>query len=320
METPDDRQEIGGPIVDSIAGIRVQRNPNLRFGGRKMEVGGHDAEDLPADTFELDRTADDGGIGSELLLPQSVAEDDEVILAGLVVAGAEDPAEERAGAENLKEFGGDQRGSETKGFATAIEIKFVALGVGGDVKRFGLVAKGDERAFRIGAGNADETLRLRERKRTKKDVVDEREDGGIGADAESKGQGRDERKGGRFAEGAESVAEIAKESFKERQRTLFADRFLGLLETAQLKEGLAAGFVGREAAAEVVVDVELEVRLEFLAELPVEGCTAAEEIAEAGEAGAKSSHVFALLWGNKRRIEQFIWESNRKRKRPGCTY
>jgi hypothetical protein len=93
-----------------------------------------------------------------------------------------------------------------------------------------------------------------------------------------------------------------------------------LLQAAELQNRGATGLLGREAAAEVVVDVELEVRLEFLAELPVEGCTAAEEIAEAGEAGAKSSHVFALLWGNKRRIEQFIWESNRKRKGPGCTY
>jgi hypothetical protein len=132
-----------------------------------MELGRHDAEDLSADTFELDGTADDRGIGSELLLPQSVAEDDEVILAGLVVTGFEDAAEERAHAENLEEFAGDQRGAETKWFAAAVEIKFVAFGVGGDVKGFGLVAKGDEGAFRIGAGDADEILGLRERKRTK---------------------------------------------------------------------------------------------------------------------------------------------------------
>jgi hypothetical protein len=77
-----------------------------------MEIGGHDAEDLTADAFDFDGATNDGRIGAQLLLPDRVAENDAVVLAGLVVTRIEASAEEWTNAEDVEEFRGDERSCE----------------------------------------------------------------------------------------------------------------------------------------------------------------------------------------------------------------
>jgi hypothetical protein len=283
-----------------------------------MEIGGHDANDLAADTFDFDGATDDGRIRAELLLPERMTENDEIVLAGLVVAGIKGSSEQGTNAEDTEKFCGNERRSKTQGIAVTIEVVLVAFGVGGDVERLNLVAESNESTLGIGAGDADEILRLGERQRAKKNVVDEAEDGSVGADAQSQSEGRDQSESGRFSEDTAGVAKVLGESFEEREGALVADGFLGLLEATELKKGLAAGFVGRKAATNVVVDVELEVRGEFGVEFAFEP-GAAEKVAEPVGERTKNGHDQALLWATKRRIEQFVWESNRKRKTGAAT-
>ena len=249
-------------------------------------------------------------------MPKGVTQDDEAVLAGPVVAGIEGSAEKGSYPEHLEELGGDDGGGKTQRFAVAIEVEFVAFVVGSDIEGFDLIAEGYESAPGIVAGKADEILRLRERQGAKKDVVDEAKNGGIGADAKSESERRDQSEGRGFAKDAESVAEVLKESFEKGEGALIADALFGLFEAAEGEKGLTAGFAGRETAAEIVVDVELEVRGEFGVQLRFERAGTSEEIAETGEESAEHGHIGWFLWDNKRRIEQFVWESNReKRKR-----
>jgi hypothetical protein len=180
----------------------------------------------------------------------------------------------------------------------AIEIVLVAFSVGGDVEGLDVVAERDERALGIRAGDADEILGLGEWQRAKKNVIDETEDGGVGADAERESQGGDEGERGRLAEDAKGIAQVLEKSFEERERALVADAFLGLLEATKLEEGLTTGFVGRKAAADIVVAVELEVGGEFGVEFPFEA-GATEKVAEASDERSKSGHGSSAPMGNQ---------------------
>jgi len=98
-----------------------------------------------------------------------------------------------------------------------------------------------------------------------------------------------------------------------------ADRFLGLLEAPELEEGVTAGFFGRESAAEIVVDVQLEMRVELGVQFPFE-VRMAEKVAETRSERTEPGHGGALLWATKRRIVRDLWESNRKKRRDAKTW
>src|SRR5258706_2520378 len=85
----DHRHEVPGPIGGNVSRIVMQGDPNLCLRGREMKVGGHDTRDLSAHAFELNGTANDGGIFAETLLPQGMAQDDVVVLASAVFTRVE---------------------------------------------------------------------------------------------------------------------------------------------------------------------------------------------------------------------------------------
>src|SRR5580704_7414902 len=97
-EAADDRHEVARPIIGDAAGIVVDRNPDLRFCGRKAESRGHDADDLAVDTFELDGAAKDGRVAAEAVSPEGVTEDDVAVLTCEILAWEKRAAELRAGA------------------------------------------------------------------------------------------------------------------------------------------------------------------------------------------------------------------------------
>jgi hypothetical protein len=117
----------------------------------------------------------------------------------------------------------------------------------------------------------DEFVGMREWERAKKDGIDDREDGGVGANAEGESSDGHGGEGGRFPEKAKSKASVVEERFSEGKRLLVADELFGLFEATEFEEGLAAGFFGGHAFGEVVVDVELEVGGEFGVEVAVGG-------------------------------------------------
>jgi len=64
-------------------------------------------------------------------------------------------------------------------------------------------------------------------------------------------------------EHAEGEASVLKKGIERGEAAAVADGFFGLVEAAEFEEGLAAGLFGRHAGAEIVFDVELEMRFEF---------------------------------------------------------
>jgi hypothetical protein len=60
-----------------------------------MKVGRHHPDDFAADTLKLDGTPDDRSVTREVLLPEGMAEEDLVVLAGNILAALEHPSELR---------------------------------------------------------------------------------------------------------------------------------------------------------------------------------------------------------------------------------
>jgi hypothetical protein len=103
------------------------------------------------------------------------------------------------------------------------------------------------------------------------DGIDDGEDGGVGADAESESEDDDGSEARIFAERAEGKAEILLSDFEKGETAAITIGFLGGFDAAEFQEGLAAGFGGRQAGAEVVVDVQLQVGFDFFGEFAIVG-------------------------------------------------
>ena len=82
-----------------------------------------DADDRQRVVVDLDRLADDVGIGAEVAPPQAVAEDDDRMAAGRdLVRRQQRAAELRADAEHLKVVAGDELARDLAGASAAAEV------------------------------------------------------------------------------------------------------------------------------------------------------------------------------------------------------
>src|ERR1700733_5671688 len=136
-EARDGGHEITAPIVVRVARIEVDLSPNLGLRRREAEVARHHANDFALHTVEGDQMAKDVWIGLELPLPEIIAEDDETVLSGEIVAGVKRAADSRFGAENREKLGRDWRTTQANRVTEAGEIELVAFSVSGEVHRFG---------------------------------------------------------------------------------------------------------------------------------------------------------------------------------------
>src|SRR5262249_48177501 len=100
----DHRHIVAGPITFYIAWIIVQRDPNLRFCGRKTEICRQYSNYFAADTFKLNDASNHRRVAGEALLPQRMAQDHVVVSSGYVFAGTEQAAQFRSHAQNRKQL------------------------------------------------------------------------------------------------------------------------------------------------------------------------------------------------------------------------
>jgi len=130
-------------------------------------------------------------------------------------------------------------------------------------KGFGAVAfiGGDVAIARAGGIEKDKFFRMRYGEALKKNLAHDGEDGGVGTYAEGESEDGYAGEGRRFFHDAKGVAGVFEASFEKRERLLVAHEFLGLFHPAEFDDGLFAGFAGRQASLEVVVDVEVEMGL-----------------------------------------------------------
>jgi hypothetical protein len=258
-----------------------KRGPELGVSGEtERSLCRNHADDGVGLAVETDGFAYGVGIGGEIFAPEFVAEDDGAI-AGLHVGGSEYPAVEGTEAEEREELFRDVGGFDSLRLGVAGGGEFfggVAMDGDGGERSGGAADVGNvrKRQAEIGkieegaaCGDVDEFVGIREWERTEEDGIDDREDGGVGADAESESEDGDNCKGRRFFQEAEGETGVVKEGFYDGEGLLFADALFGLFEAAEFEEGLAAGFLGPEALTEMVVDVELQVVRKFGVEVAV---------------------------------------------------
>ena len=166
-----------------------------------MKSVGRDADDGEARAVEGDGTSEHVVVAAEAALPQVVREDDVGVCAlGLVVRRGEDAPDRRADAEDFEivarymgsrhDFGG------CAFLAGDGEGQRAAAAVRGDDAGVGLIVVADVDVVRVIergrgllgiAGDDGELLRRAHRQGAQHDVVDEGEDGRVGADSERQG-------------------------------------------------------------------------------------------------------------------------------------
>src|SRR5262249_41009888 len=109
--------------------------------------------------------------------------------------------------------------------------------------------------------------------------VDDAEDGGVGADAESERENRGERESGAGAKHSRTKADILDQMLNDRKTAAIAVQLLRLLEPAQVDQRVSARLLRCHAGADVVIDVHLQMAVELhphLALVPVESERAGE--------------------------------------------
>jgi hypothetical protein len=150
-------------------------------------------------------------------------------------------------------------------------------------------------AVGVDSPDVNEAIDIGERESAQEDGVDEAEYRGVGAHAEGECEDRGCGEGRAFAEEAECVAEILHYRIEKSGGAGIADGFFDLFEAAEVELGLAAGFVGSEAAGAVFVGEEIGVGAEFGVEVGL-GALAAEEVSEEGGEAWEEGHDDAPLW------------------------
>ena len=161
------------------------------------EAARHHADDGERLTVEENRLADGIGIGGEVMLPEVVGDDRNVLPFAGVVGGYEVSANFGSDAEHTEIVGARGHSLDVNGGVADGEI-VADFGDAGDVlERRGEGAEAAEFGggqahlaglVFVGLGELDDAVGLREWKRSEENAVDDGEDGGVGSDAESEGE------------------------------------------------------------------------------------------------------------------------------------
>src|SRR5690348_1410178 len=106
-------------------------------------------------------------------------------------------------------------------------------------------------------------FRMRIRKRLQKDAVNDAENRGVRADAESERKHSDSREARRFTQHAESEAQILQNCFDEMRSGGFAALFLEFLIAAEFDASAALGFRARDAGAHQILCAIFEMGAQF---------------------------------------------------------
>jgi len=217
--------------------LRLHHDGNENFRGEAqfdaVKARLRDADDGHFVVIEVQSSTDDLGITSETCLPKVVIENNEGMTAwNDIVLGSEDAPHGRDDAKS----GEVGAGNEFHEDAFRLLAKGKARRSGKPAKHIGehfvVIAKITEHRMRNGVatpvaavmaalhGEKHELLWILDRKEAQEDLVEQAEDGSIGADTEGKSQDGDSSKAGSAGERAVGVFQIAKyrvEPADERQ-------------------------------------------------------------------------------------------------------
>src|SRR3954454_11972587 len=109
----------------------------------------------------------------------------------------------------------------------------------------------------------DELVRIVVRKRAKEHGVDDAENGGVGADAESEREYGGDGESGATTERTESEAYVLEDALEQSTSADFADSGGERFDTTGFDEGLTTGLVGCDSAANFLSGEQFDVGVEL---------------------------------------------------------
>src|SRR5262249_53578467 len=163
-------------------------------------------DDLHGATVDGEDLADDGGVGTETLFPEAVAQDNDFILSIFAVFGPKAESVNGSNSQDVKEIYGHVLDDDLFGVAVASKVaahvgngrhsgeNVVLFPPVGEVGRTGDIMKFPPAC--VAFPDHNQFLRALVRQSSKEDGVDDGENGGVGTDAESQGQHGNGRESG----------------------------------------------------------------------------------------------------------------------------
>src|ERR1044072_847761 len=124
LEPREHAERLPITVVDS--GREVQRRPYLcaRSPERgELKIGRHDADDGVAFAVERNLLPDDGLVAAEPALPEAIAQDNDMLVTGLIFSRKKRAAKQWVYAEQMKHIGGQLQSVEVFGPVTARKIR-----------------------------------------------------------------------------------------------------------------------------------------------------------------------------------------------------
>ena len=146
--------------------------------------------------FRSERAAENGSHAEN----REVGTADQADMRGSAVRGG------IGGLEFDRDAGGEVRSREHAGKRLIVLLQLLKFGIGNEIPV--AIGEADFETLLVGICEKDELLRVLDGKIAEQHGIDDREDGGVGADAERKSEDGDRRESGRFAQHAEGEAQI----------------------------------------------------------------------------------------------------------------
>ena len=211
------------------------------------EIAGGDTDDGRRLAVDAQRSAQQGRIGAEMALPESITQDDHGLGGGgLIPQGVEHSSETRCAAEFDEEIRGDETGIDRLRFAFHRNAGTVHRDDGGEGPRVG--AK--EGGLRIGDGKrvlvdatpveAQQRIGLAHVDGPPDHEIEEAKDGYVEPDADGEHEEGRRREGRRLAEHSHGVAKVLAEAVDPGPAPRIASRFAEVERVAEGHVALAA--------------------------------------------------------------------------------
>ena len=185
-----------------------------------VQGGGQHAHDLVAFAVDADGAADDVAVTPETILPESVTDDEDAVVAQDGFVGTEAAAKLRFGAEGGKKIGGDAKAAGGVGGLAGFGEVHVRKGVGGNFPvavHFGLqievVGRRDSAPgiLRSGSIDAIQSTAVGIGQRAQQHFIDDAERRRVGTDAESERHHGNDGEAGRATQRPDGEAEVTED-------------------------------------------------------------------------------------------------------------
>ena len=206
------------------ADLEDARREHLHLTERRAHARRHDADDFPRLAVERDRLADQRGAAAESRLPDLVAQDAHRRSVRRVFVLVKVAAERRQDAERRQERRAHAQAVQLLGIAVAGQREVVECRDADGVERARVRAdlliarprqRGDRRRqLRVAAPERDERLRMRNGDGVEDQAIVDREQCGVGADADRDRQHRDQREAGTLPQRAKGALHISHDGIR----------------------------------------------------------------------------------------------------------